>query len=84
MKTITEITIINAASIQLSFSDGSTQNLEVGGTIDTATVTAPVTDTPVEVAPVETPVVEAPAETPAPTETVVADVAPSEAVAPTA
>ena len=52
MNTITQITIINAQTVSLSFSDGSNTNLKVG---DVISISTSVVESPVEVsvAPVE-------------------------------
>ena len=72
-KTIEQITIINAAHVTVSFSDGSSIGLKVGDSIDVSTITvAPESEvTTPEVAPApveEAPVVEAPAPETAPVE----------------
>ena len=49
MKTVNQITIINASQITISFDDGSILNLSVGDSIDTATIVPVVA----EIAPTE-------------------------------
>ena len=72
MKTVNQITIINASAITIAFDDGSTVTLSVGDSVDTATIVpveaeiAPVAEVAPEVAPAPAVAPDAPAPTDAP------------------